>query len=371
MKHPFAITMLLLTLILTSCAANVSVPYCEPYCSGELHDGGIYYVKMEYDTSSEDENVTAFIGGKEAPAYRSVNMLYYFDAESCEEAAVCPKPNCPHTDAEECFALGFSHDVPVIRVEDKIYWLELLQSYEDGKFYDETVIKRADKSGISLEKVGTVKDRSPYNTCLLYLDGKIRFIAEKIGYDPSGTNGDDRAYLYSFDPSAKKAREEIDLVKEILGGKRGKAGIIGVFNGEIIIEIYHFQEDINEKAVEINVSVDPKTLDITYLDGDVKSAGNEAMAISNGEDLKILTASGEEYISEADSATIVGDMAIFSDGEALNYKTGERFRRIAPGRIVAQTDDGYIIAVNITDSLGAIIHTVYKKLSAEEAFEGI
>lgn len=362
-----------LAIMLCSCESADGSDGTEAYWTTGLYStrsDGFYYIKTQTDKSSPIEGGYVTVGGKRFPSYKTVRTLCYFDAVSGVETIVCPKPNCPHTDPESCFALGFENE-PVIQAGEKIYWLKHSHGFEDGEFYDEIIIMRAEKSGVAREEAAVVKDRSPYNTCLLYADGKIWFISKEVGYDASGSTGEDSLYLCSYDPASGKYSEKLDLSKKILDGDSGQAGIRGFFDGKIIIELYKFPADLSQKAEEYNVSVDPKSLDIKYIDGDVKSVSGGAMAVSTGEDCEVRCDSGEVYELENDDVRLIGDMMILSGGEAVNYKTGQKYKYKASGRIqvVAETEDGYIVSENVIDENGFVTDTIYKKLAKNELFE--
>ncbi len=359
--------------VLCSCGSAGGSGGTESYWATERYSSrsdGFYYVKNRMEQSPMSDGSFGIVGGKQVPAYTSVKTLCYFDTVSGVEAIVCPKPNCPHTDPESCFALGFDGG-PVIRIGEKIYWLEHSHGFEDGEFYDEIIVMRADKSGISREEAARVKDRSPYNTCLLYSGGKIWFIAKEVGYDKSGSNGEDVFYLSSYDPASGKYSEKLNLTKKILGGETGQASILGFFDGGIIIELYKFPADMSAKATEYNISVDPKSLDITYIDGDVKSVCTGAMEVSDGENCEIRCESGEVYTFEGEEFQLFGDILIISDSEAINYKTGQKYKYKASGRyqIAAAAEDGYVVWEFVTDENGLVTDTVYKKLAKDELFE--
>lgn len=357
-------------MLLCSCG---SVDGSDAYwCTDSYSDrcDGFYYVKNRMDKSSPIEGSFGIIDSKQVPYYKMVRTLCYFDAVSGKEAVVCPKPNCPHTDPESCFALGFDGG-SVIPIGDKIYWLEHSHGFENGEFYDEIIIMRAEKSGIAREEAAVIKDRSPNNTCLLYADGKMWFIAKKVGYDSSGTTGEDVLYLYAYDPHTGKYAEKMNLSNKILDGESGQAGILGFFDGGIIVELYKFPEDMSAKATEYNVSIDPKSLDITYIDGDVKCVQSGAIAVSSGESCEIRCDSGEIYVLENECVLFVGDMAVNTDNTAVNYKTGQKYRLRTSGNIVAEAADGYIVLERVVDENGMITDTVYKKLTKDELFDEV
>ena len=332
---------------------------------------GFYYIKNRMDKSSPVEGSYVTVDGKKYPYYKMIKTLYYFDIKTGVEAVVCPRPNCPHTDPESCFALGFEGGA-VIQIGEKIYWLEHSHGFEKGEFYDEIKIMRAEKSGISLEEAGVIKDRAPYNTALLYADKKLWFIAKEVGYDDHGTNGEDVLYLCSYDPASGEYSEKINLSKKILDGESGQASILGFFGGEIIIELYKFPEDIYQKATEYNVSIDPKNLGITYLDGDVKSVQRGVMLIANGEKWEVRSDMGEVYSFEGADFRLAGDMLI-SGAEAINYKTGQKYKFKASDncQIAAETEDSCIVREFEIDENGLVTDTIYKKLPKSELFEEI
>lgn len=370
------IMFILAALLLSSCGSVKSAPDSDAYWTNGIYstrDDGFYFIKTYTDRSSPVEGSFVIVGDKQLPSYKTVRMLCYFDAISGKEAVVCPKPNCPHTDPESCFALGFDGESvtpPVIPIGDKIYWLKHSHVFEDGEFQDEIIIMRADKSGISEEEAATVKDRSLYNTCLLYADGKIWFIAKEVGYDSSGSTGEDELYLCSYDPASGKYAEKLDLSKKILDGGNGQATILGFFDGEIIIELYKYPEDLYGRAERYGISVDPKSLDITHIDGVIESVSSGAMVVSDGENCEIRCESGDVYTYDGKDFRLVGDMLILSGGKAMNYKTGKKYTYKASGQsmIVAVAQDGYIVSEYVTDENGFIVDTVYKKLSFDELF---
>ncbi len=181
---------------------------------------------------------------------------------------------------------------------------------------------------------------------------------------------DDRSGVSREDPATAEFGEKLDLTRKILEGESGQADILGFFGGKIVIELYRFPEDISQKAEEINISVDPKSLDIEYIDGDVKQISGGAMQVENGGRCEIICESGEVFSFEGEGYRLVGEVLIAPGGEAVNYRTGEKYKvKNANCHIAAETEDGYIVSEFVTDENGLVTDTKYKKIPESELFE--
>ncbi len=81
----------------------------------------------------------------------SEDRLYFFDFDTMQSAVLCSKPNCPHTNENECSAFGMSNH-PIL-YGDKLYFFNVETNFNGDEITDTTTIYKAEPDGTNRVKV--------------------------------------------------------------------------------------------------------------------------------------------------------------------------------------------------------------------------
>ncbi len=188
MKKVF-ITLLCL-LLLTGCASKSSA------------DGDWLLVSDSGRTSS---NESMYFKRDFSEQNGSKYTLCFVDFDTGNQTVVCPKPNCPHTDPEECFALGFgSSGEAVLGHGGRIYWVTV----EDRAL---SFIHSAKTDGTERRKEAELP--APADTLSLLAAGdKLYIICSDPTFDEYGSfTNKQGSYLYAYDFGSKDTKQVADF----------------------------------------------------------------------------------------------------------------------------------------------------------------
>lgn len=160
----------------------------------------------------------------------SPKVLNYVDFDTCNHAVVCALPNCPHTDPDNCYALGIGNGTSaVVPIGDNIYWTRI---EDDGKTY----LYTAKKEGTNRRREAELPERTRGNA-FVYYQNKLYFVGEDSPFDENdGIAEKTSCYLIYYDFDSKEAVECVnmgELYPKI--DDRMFAGIAGCFDEKIYI----------------------------------------------------------------------------------------------------------------------------------------
>lgn len=195
-------------------------------CAPESAPGGEWLLVSSSGRTSSNESMyfkrdfTAQNGDK--------YTLCFVDFDTGNQAVVCPKPNCPHTDPEECAALGFGRSgEAVIAHGGRIYWVTV----ENRAL---SFIHSAKTDGTERRKEAELSAEADTVSLLLAGD-KLYMICSDPAFDEYGSLAEKQgSYLYAYDFVSSKTEQLADF-SDIFSDweKYLNISFKGVFGGKI------------------------------------------------------------------------------------------------------------------------------------------
>lgn len=165
--------------------------------------------------------------------------LNFADFETMNTTVLCSKPNCPHTDENECSAFGMNN-FPFI-YGDKLYFFNTEVIFEDEEIREDTTIFKADLDGTNRTVLYTIEGYNVETGYMELVGDTVYMAVMKIGWD-NETGARDGAFeirLASFDLSTNK----FEMLEKICRGECGASIIIhGSQNGKL----YFYQNSTDD-----------------------------------------------------------------------------------------------------------------------------
>lgn len=292
----------MMCLLLSSCSAGGRI--------GNSGDVELDYLFVESGYTTSTEGMYYFApqnkGGPE--------LLNYVDFDTCNYAVVCPKPNCPHTDPDECYAMNYGNGSGVvIPIDGMIYWTKI---ENDGSTY----LYRAKTDGTERAREAELP-KSTSGAQLLYIDGKLYFMGEDSPFSEDGGIAEKTSnYLMCYDFEAKETAECLDVAELFPATDKIHAHLEGFFDGKIYMicqgTYFTYCPDTG-KAEKTDLSA-PVHIDGGYM---IKS---NTLISQNGGKMKFEAPDNGLY-----GYRIVGDK-LFTRAYVYDITTGKRYENLIP-----------------------------------------
>lgn len=283
-----------------------------------------------------------------------IGSLRYFDFMSMVSAPICSKPNCTHTDENECTSFGMNNHPALIG--DNIYYFTSEFIYgDDNNLKCVTYLNRANVDGSGRVQVSSIDGIDVWRPYDAYIyDNVIYFTADKVTLDESTMMFDSNTKCIC---SCDYSTGEFKIYGELSEKYNPNMLMRGYYKDKIYFTFsycdeedpykYISLEEFNEVFVEMyewtreHTITEVYTLDINTKEiaqSDIVSDNNSSMfardgylIYSNNEGLHAIDYNGNETVIPGESVTslgskIVNDMLIqISKRKAYNLKTGEEF----------------------------------------------
>ncbi len=311
----------------------------------------------------------------------SKGRLNFYDFESLRSVILCSRPNCTHSDTEECSAFGLGN-APVL-YGDKLYAMTVTRDYSDGAWIESTEILSANTDGTGRVTKKTITDRSPIaGSITLLMGGRIYFALQKTHLDEMGnSDGYAEIYLCSYDFSSG---EYAEIVKAVAGYSSGLT-VIGKYNGRVYYNTSHAEEkipwqnfadpnfDLSALLIYHSYAYDPESGEITetdeypiYAGGGVLITAEDASSLERSLIRTDGTRTDISYLTDFDGA-VNGYIFSRSHSIAVEISSGKRFELLCGEDDTVRDYSGgkYIIMRNKLED-GSIVGREYLKLSAKE-----
>lgn len=168
------------------------------------------------------------------------DRLIFLDFETMNEAVLCSKPNCTHSDSQSCSSFGMSNH-PIL-YENKLYFFDTESVIEkDETFKDITTIYKSETDGTGRVSLCTVDDLSIAPFYRMVVKGNmVYFYMVKQGNDGKQTTGYDIGYFCSYD----LVSDEFKKIEKIYEGYHSGAWIYGLWNNKIYFSVSYANEKI-------------------------------------------------------------------------------------------------------------------------------
>lgn len=322
--------------------------------------GEIDYDKTMYFGYISPDQIT-FENGLIFIDYGNSQIVKFADFDSLITVPICPKPNCPHTDENECSALGIKGTIFVYN--NSLCWLANEMRYDDvGNLTDNTTLYMSNTDGTNRRQVAELEGYRVSGGAFVY-DKKVYFCATDVEYESEMSADYALEYLYSYDFSEKKFAQ-IEFLAE---GYNSGAYIRGSF-GNALFMIYQgtpelgMRENYDEHRKYALYNLENNELDI--LDKNTVSASEDCLICFNDDGtVFVRRLNGEEICISSDRiiAQTANDYKIINDilissfyGVAYDLKTGTEYNLNNSGVVIAYYNRKYILKNNSTGEIFAV-----------------
>ncbi|MBD5128511.1 MAG: hypothetical protein HDT43_01080 [Ruminococcaceae bacterium] len=281
--------------------------------------------------------------------YDSDERLYFVDFETMNSAMLCSKPNCTHSNENECSAFGMDNH-PIL-YGDKLYFFDVETDVVDDEVVDTTIVYKAEPDGTNRVKVSEIEGLNfQIFTRTLIVGDKAYFSMNKVGWneDLTASSGYDQMWFCTFDFSTEKL-ERGEMIYE---GWCSTTWIFGQYDGKVIFSYGYSEEKI------------PYTLDLDEIERQIitvyKTYDTESGEIAELMLPEPICVGGGYYVYEKDGGAAVlsenGKELLFPElpvnGE-MTITNGKLFN--LPDQLCADLSNGKIYRLNTSDNL--VIYT--------------
>lgn len=307
--------------------------------------------------------------------------LVFTDFDSMNSALLCPKPNCTHTNSEECSAFGMS-DHPVL-FGNSIFFFKNETVYDGDTITETANIYKSDTDGTNRKVIATAKDfcEGASSDRMVLVGDTLYFCMTKHQFDEYGsTSGYDEGWLCKFNITDEK----LEIIEKIFEGYHAGVWFDGYWNEKLYFTYSAFDKELSEEetaALDKSQIYTYKTYDIK--NGAIEESGQPSPAVYVGKGYYVYAKdNGLWVIDESGKKTYFEDFAYSSSLEIFDGKIfspyGKKWGDIATGKayalnvdsasdsILDYTEGNYVVRSYITEDDGHIIGKENKKISQKE-----
>lgn len=153
--------------------------------------------------------------------------LNFFDFETMQSALLCARPNCAHTDENECSAFGMDN-FPIM-YGDKLYFFDTEIIFGDDDIREDTTIYRADPDGTNRTALYTIEGFNIETARIILVGDTAYFALRRIGWSEDMTMRNGREYLWfaSYDIPENK----FTMIEKLCEGYGTGTYMYGLWNG--------------------------------------------------------------------------------------------------------------------------------------------
>ncbi len=159
----------------------------------------------------------------------SDGRLHFMDFETMNSSVLCSKPNCLHTNENDCSAFGMNN-FPII-YKDKLYFFSTNIVVNDDAIREDTTIYQADFDGTNRVALHTIEGFNVETSYMLLVGGTIYMGLRKVGWDPENgvRNGRQVMWFASWNIDENK----FAMIEKLCEGESTSIIIHGLWNGDI------------------------------------------------------------------------------------------------------------------------------------------
>ena len=286
--------------------------------------------------------------------YEDQMRLRYIDFTTMNDAFVCPKPNCTHTDAYTCTSYGMNNH-PIV-VDDNLYFFDPQVEYNNkNELVIKSIVYRADIDGTNRVHYDTFDNITMLSgMTTLVNDGTMYFGGTVLEYDENGnTTGRQTVSFMSYDFIDK----ELHNYGVVADGYGTNLFPYGEYNGAVyfVVTTRTDKSDVDSTVFK-RYQYDLERKEITELEYHQISVVDEGYYVyKNGKDTVVVNPEGVETVFKDFDSTdghITNDILSWrvskGDNEVIDLKTMERLTlrldfEFIGAEIIYYIDSSYII----------------------------
>ena len=289
--------------------------------------------------------------------------LNFIDFGTMNSALLCSKPNCTHTNEDECSAFGKGNH-PILH-GDKLYFFDVETDFDGDEVIDTTTVYKAEPDGTNRVKVCDIKGLALLDYTRMLIDGdKAYFSMDKTGWndDHTASSGHNEVWFCSFDFSTGT----FERIEKLHEGWCSSSWIFGLFDGEVIFSYTYSEEKVpyTANASEIEKYFIPvlKTYDIES--GEIADLTLPEPAYVGSGYYVYEKDGGTAVISEDGKEMLLPD---FSVSSFLTIANGKLFNYV--GQVCADLSNGKMYKLNSSDNLAAYSDGYYILKALDKYFK--
>lgn len=285
----------------------------------------------------------------------NAQRLHFIDFETMNSALLCSKPNCTHSNENECSAFGM-YNHPIL-YDDTLYFFDWEISFDGEEMTDTTTVYKANADGTNRIKVCDIDGLAlSVATRMLIVGNTLYFSMDKTGWneDMTASSGFNEVWFCSFDFST----ETFKRIEMLHNGWSSSSWIYGLYDGKVI-----FSYDYSEEKVP--VLEDPSEI-VKYITSVYKAYDIETETLTDLT-LPVPTYVSDGYyiyekdggagvLSEDGKEMTIPDFPIRSDMKIFNGKlffpdeqicadlsNGKKYKLSSSDALIIYSDGNYIL----------------------------
>lgn len=285
----------------------------------------------------------------------STERLYFMDFETMNSALLCSKPNCTHSNENECSAFGLENH-PIL-YGDKLYFFNVEMNFDGDDVLYTTTVYKADADGTNRVKVCDIDGLNlMFYTRMLIVNDTAYFSMDKTGWneDMTASSGFNEVWFCSFDFST----ETFKRIEMLHNGWSSSSWIYGLYDGKVIFSYDYSEEkvpvleDLSEigkyftsvyKAYDIeNETLTDLTLpEPTYVsDGYYiyKKDGDAVVLSENGKEMTI-----PDFPIRSDMKIFNGKLFFPDEQICADLSNGKKYKLSSSDALIIYSDGNYIL----------------------------
>ncbi len=285
----------------------------------------------------------------------NTERLHFIDFETMNSALLCSKPNCTHTDENECSAFGM-YNHPIL-YDNTLYFFDWKINFDGEEMTDTTIVYKANADGTNRVKVCDIDGLAlSAATRMLIVNDTLYFSMDKTGWneDMTASSGYNEVWFCSFDFST----ETFKRIEMLHNGWASGAWILGLFDGKVIFRYDYSEEkvpiledpsEIVKYITSVYKAYDIETETLTDLalpvptyvsDGYYiyEKDGSAVVLSENGKEMTIPNLPIESYMN-----ILNGKLFNFYEQICVDLSNGKKFKLNSSDDLIIYLDGNYIL----------------------------
>lgn len=280
----------------------------------------------------------------------NAQRLHFIDFETMNSALLCSKPNCTHTNENECSAFGMRNH-PIL-YGDKLYFFDVETNHVDDEIIDTTIVYKAETDGTNRVKVCEIEGLALlFYTRMLIVGDKAYFSMDKTGWNEEQTasSGYNEVWFCSFDFST----ETFERIEKLHEGWCSSTWIFGLYDGKVIFNYAYSEEKV---PYTTDVSEIGKYFTNVYKAYDIENGEMSGLTLPEPTCVEdgyyvyekdggsvVLSENGKElFLSDFGGSTIENGM-LFGKDACVDLSSGKMYKLSSSDELIIYSDGNYIL----------------------------
>ena len=280
----------------------------------------------------------------------SNGRLHFVDFDTLQSVLMCSKPNCTHSNENECSAFGMINH-PIL-YGDKLYFFDVETNFDGDGVTNTTTVYKAETDGTNRVKVCDIEGLELlFYTRMLIVDDKAYFSMDKTGWneDMTASSGYNEVWFCSFDFSTGTFKR-IEMLHE---GWCSSSWIFGLYDGKVIFNYSYSDEKI---PVLEDLSEIGKYITYVYKTYDTESGEMGELTLPEPVCVKdgyyvyekdggtvVLSEDGKEQFLPDFGGSVIENVFLFGQNKCAKLSSGKFFALNNSDNLVAYSNGNYIV----------------------------